>query len=319
MKVFRFFVARLAYTAAILVAVSLMVFGVTELLPGNVITMILGTDATPEDVKRLTALMGLDRPAYVRYFDWVSGALQGDFGTSLRMQRPIAPILAGRLANSLVLAGFAFMLVTVGGIALGWLTAWNEGSRLDRVLNAVAVVGTSLPEFVSGTLLVLFVGGGLFSWFPSSGYNGLEVGIGDALHHLVLPAITLAVVLTAYVGRVTRTSMIDVLRSDYVRTARLKGLSEWVVLFRHVMPNALIPTVTVLFMNIGWLVGGIVVVEAVFVFPGIGRLMLFAISERDWPLIQACALATAAIYVISNLVGDLCVLAMSPRLRHAMQ
>jgi peptide/nickel transport system permease protein len=208
-------------------------------------------------------------------------------------------------------------MIAVGGVLLGLLTACYEGSRLDRTLNALAAIGTSLPEFVTGTVLVLLVGGGLFSLFPSSGYNGLHSGFADVSSHLFLPALTLAVILIAYVGRVTRTSTIDALRSDYVRTARLKGLSEARVLLRHVMPNALVPTVTVLFMNIGWLVGGIVVVEAVFVFPGIGRLMLFAISERDWPLIQACALATASIYVVSNFIGDLVVLAMSPKIRHA--
>jgi peptide/nickel transport system permease protein len=235
------------------------------------------------------------------------------------MQRPITPILLERLGNSLVLAGIAFVLVAVGGLLLGLVTSWREGTRLDRTLNALAAIGSSLPEFVTGTVLVLFVGGGLFSLFPSSGYNGLKAGFGDVVSHLFLPALTLAVILVAYVGRVTRTSMIDALRSDYVRAARLKGLSETSVLFRHVMPNALVPAVTVLFMNVGWLVGGIVVVEAVFVFPGIGRLMLFAISERDWPLIQACALVTAAVYVVSNFIGDLAVLAMSPKIRHATQ
>jgi peptide/nickel transport system permease protein len=313
----RFFLSRLLYTAAILVAVSLMVFAVTELLPGNVVTMILGTDATAEETKRLTAQLGLDRPAIERYGSWVAGALRGDFGMSLRMQRPITPILLERLGNSLVLAGIAFVLVAVGGLLLGLVTSWKEGSRLDRTLNALAAIGSSLPEFVTGTVLVLLVGGGLFSLFPSSGYNGLRAGFGDVFTHLFLPALTLAVILVAYVGRVTRTSMIDALRSDYVRAARLKGLSESSVLFRHVMPNALVPAVTVLFMNVGWLVGGIVVVEAVFVFPGIGRLMLFAISERDWPLIQACALITAAVYVVSNFIGDLAVLAMSPKIRHA--
>jgi peptide/nickel transport system permease protein len=313
----RYLLSRLAYTAAILVAVSLMVFAVTELLPGNVVTMILGTDATPEETRRLTQQLGLDKPAAERYLHWASGAARGDFGVSLRMQRPITPILVDRLANSLVLAGIAFALVAVGGILFGLVTAWYEGSRLDRILTAVAVTGTSLPEFVTGTVLVLVLGGGLFSLFPSSGYDGLSKGVGDALHHLFLPALTLAVVLTAYVGRVTRTSTIDVLRSDYIRTARLKGLPPSTVLFRHVLPNALVPTVTVLFMNVGWLVGGIVVAEAVFVFPGVGRLMLFAISERDWPLIQACALATASIYVLSNFVGDVAVMALNPKIRHA--
>lgn len=311
----RFIAARIAYTVAVLFAVSLLVFVVTELLPGNVVTMILGTDATAEDVARLTRLMGLDQPAAQRFFHWIGGVVQGDFGESLRMQRPIGPVLASRLGNSLVLAGTAFALVAAGGLALGLATALNEGGGVDRVLSGLAAVGTSLPEFVTGTLLVLLFAGGLFSVLPPSGYEGFRAGVGDALLHLVLPASALAVILTAYVGRVTRTSVIDVLRSDYVRTARLKGLPERTVIVRHVLPNALVPAVTVLFMNLGWMFGGIVVVEEIFVFPGIGRLMLFGIAERDWPVIQACAIVIASVYVVGNLLGDLVVLALNPRLR----
>ncbi len=313
----KFVGARIAYTLAVLVAVSALVFTVTELLPGNVVTMILGTDATPEDIARLTRLMGLDQPPAQRFLHWLGGIVRGDFGESLRMQRPVGPVLAGRLVNSLVLAGTAFALVAVGGLALGLVTALNEGSRLDRVLSAVAAIGTSLPEFVTGTLLILLFAGGLFSVLPPSGYEGFRAGAFDAMLHLVLPACALAVILTAYVGRVTRTSVIDVLRSEYIRTARLKGLSERRVVIRHVLPNALVPAVTVLFMNLGWMFGGIVVVEEIFVFPGIGRLMLFGIAERDWPVIQACAIVIASVYVLGNLVGDLVVLALDPRLRES--
>ncbi len=311
----KFLAARIVYTLAVLVAVSALVFVVTELLPGNVATMILGTDATAEDIARLTRLMGLDQPPAQRFIHWLGGVIQGDFGESLRMQRPVGPILAGRLANSLVLAGIAFAMVAVGGLALGLVTALNEGTRLDRVLSTLAAIGTSLPEFVTGTVLILIFAGGLFSVLPPSGYDGFRDGTVDALRHLALPACALAVILTAYVGRVTRTSVIDALRSDYVRTARLKGLSERTVVLRHVLPNALVPAVTVLFMNLGWMFGGIVVVEEIFVFPGIGRLMLFGIAERDWPVIQACAVVIAAVYVFGNLLGDLAVLAINPRLR----
>ena len=313
----KFLGMRIAYTAAVLFAVSALVFTVTELLPGNVVTMILGTDATAEDIARLTRLMGLDQPPLQRFLNWVTGVVQGDFGESLRMQRPIGPVLAGRLLNSLVLAGTAFALVAVGGLTLGLVTALNEGSMLDRVLSGMAAVGTSLPEFVTGTLLILLFAGGLFSVLPPSGYEGFRAGAVDAILHLVLPASALAVILTAYVGRVTRTSVIDVLRSDYVRAARLKGLSERKVIVRHVLPNALVPAVTVLFMNLGWMFGGIVVVEEIFVFPGIGRLMLFGIAERDWPVIQACAVVIATVYVLGNFLGDLVVLAINPRLRES--
>ena len=313
----RFAATRVAYTIAVLLAVSMLVFAVTELLPGNVVTMILGTDATAEDVARLNRLMGLDQPAPLRYAKWIAGAAHGDFGESLRMQRPLGPVLATRLGNSLVLAGTAFVLVALGGLALGVVTAMREGTRTDRVLTAGAVIGTSLPEFVTGTLLILLFAGGWLRALPPSGYEGFQAGVGDAALHLVLPACTLAVILAAYVGRVMRTSMIDVLRSDYVRTARLKGLPERTVLLRHVLPNALVPAVTVLFMNLGWMFGGIVVVEEIFVFPGIGRLMLFGITERDWPVIQACAIVIAAVYVLGNLVGDLLVMALDPRIREA--
>jgi len=311
----RFITARLVYTLAVLFAVAVLVFVVTELLPGNVVTMILGTDATPEDVARLTRLMGLDQPPVQRFFRWIGGVVQGDFGESLRMQRPVGPVLAGRLGNSLVLAGIAFTLVAIGGLALGLATALYEGTKLDRVLSGFAAIGTSLPEFVTGTLLILLFAGGLFSILPPSGYEGFRAGAVDAVLHLILPACGLAVILTAYVGRVTRTSVIDAMRSEYVRTARLKGLSERAVVLRHVLPNALVPSVTVLFMNLGWMFGGIVVVEEIFVFPGIGRLMLFGISERDWPVIQACAIVIASVYVLGNLLGDLAVMALNPRLR----
>lgn len=308
---------RLVYTAGILLTVSFLVFAVTELLPGDVATMILGTDATAEEVANLRRLMGLDRPAAVRYLDWLGGIVSGDFGQSLRMQRPIGPILLERLGNSLVLAGTALVMVVAGGLGIGLVTAFYEGRRIDRIISAATAIGTSLPEFVSGTLLVLIFAGGLVRILPPSGYDGFEFGVGDAVMHLILPATTLAIVLTAYVGRVTRTSVIDAFRSDYVRTARLKGLPERRVIVRHVLPNALVPSVTVLCMNLGWMFGGIVVVEEIFVFPGIGRLMLFGISERDWPVIQASAVIIAMVYVLGNVVGDVAAMMLNPRLRES--
>ena len=313
--VLKFLGFRLLYTAVVLVIVSMLVFVVTELLPGNVATMILGMDATPEDVARLEKQLGLNDPQTERYLRWASGVARGDFGESLRMQRPIGPILAQRLGNSLVLAGFAFLMVGIGGLVLGVFTALREGTKTDRAVSAVSVVGTSMPEFVTATVLILVFAGGVFRVLPPSGYNGFAEGPGDALRHLILPAASLAVILTAYVSRVTRTSVIDVLRSDYVRAARLKGLPERTVIWRHVLPNALVPSLTVLFMNLGWMLGGIVVVEEFFVFPGIGRLMLFGIAERDWPVIQACAVVIAAAYVLSNFFGDIAVAIVNPRLR----
>lgn len=311
----RFLCTRLLYSVAVLIAVSVLVFAVTELLPGSVAHMILGMDATPEDVASLSRTLGLDRPAPERLLSWLGNIAMGDFGESLRMQRPIGPILAERLLNSLALTLTGLVFVIVGGLTLGLAMALNARTRLDRVLTATSVIMTSLPEFVTGTLLVLLFGGGLFRLFPPSGYEGFEAGIGSAFSHLFLPALSLSMILMAYVARIARTSVIDTLSLDYVRTARLKGIPERSVIARHVLPNALIPTVTVLCMNLGWMFGGIVVVEEIFVFPGIGRLMLFAVSERDWPLIQACAVVIASFYVFGNLLGDIIVGLMNPRLR----
>jgi peptide/nickel transport system permease protein len=313
----RFVGVRLVYSLILIVIVSALVFTVTEILPGNVAHMILGTDATPQDIAMLEKQLGLDRSALTRLGEWLAGMAQGDFGESLRMQRPITPILLDRLVNSLSLTFSAVLIVIIGGFAIGLVTAMNHGSRIDRVVTAGAVIGTSLPEFVTGTLLVILFAGGVVRIFPPSGYEGFKAGIGDALMHLTLPAITLATILAAYVGRITRTAVIDALKSDYVRTAHLKGLSRTTVVVRHVLPNALIPAATVLFMNIGWMFGGIVVVEQIFVFPGIGRLMLFAVSERDWPLIQACAVVIASFYVLGNLVGDLVSALLNPRIRES--
>lgn len=314
----RFVGVRLVYSIAILVAVSVLVFAVTELLPGNVAHMILGMDATPEDLAVLSKALRLDRPPAVRLLDWLAHLSVGDFGTSLRMQRPIAPILAERLVSSLVLTSAGMVLVTIGGLFIGVVMALRARSRLDRFLTATSVVATSLPEFVTGTLLVLLFGGGLLRLFPPSGYQGFGDGIADGLAHLALPALSLSLILTAYVARITRAAVLEVLAADYVRTVRLKGLPEWDVVLRHVLPNALVPSITVLCMNLGWMFGGIVVVEEIFVFPGIGRLMLFAVSERDWPLIQACAVVIASFYVFGNLAGDIIVGIINPRLRESI-
>jgi peptide/nickel transport system permease protein len=313
----RFILVRIVYSLAVLCIISFLVFAATELLPGNVAAMILGTDATPQEIANLSRLLGLDRPPLLRFWEWVSNILVGDFGMSLRMQRPIAPILKDRLLNSLILTGGAFVCVTIGGLIFGTVTAIYHKRLLDRVLSVLAVIGTSMPEFVTGSLLILLFGGGVLKVLPTSGYDGFGNGVWDGVSHLVLPTLTLATILTAYVGRIMRTTMIEALSSDYVRTARLKGVPEWLVIVRHVFPNALGPTLTVLFMNIGWLFGGVVVVEQIFVFPGIGRLMLFGISERDWPVMQACALLIATGYVLGNLIGDVSNIALNPRLREA--
>lgn len=317
MAYLEFLIKRGVYVLATLFLVSLIVFGVTVLLPGNVARMILGTEATAEAIHELEHQLGLDRPLLIQYTTWLFHIARGDLGESLRMQRPIGPILGERLRNSLLLAGVSLLIIAVGGIGVGVMTGVRSGGVLDAVVSTATAVGISLPEFVTGTVLLILFSGAFFNLLPPSGFVSPGVDPVGWLKHTILPAVTLAVILGAYVSRVTRASLVETLETKYIRTARLKGLPEGAVILKHALRNALIPTITVLFMNLGWLLGGIVIVEEVFVYPGIGRLTLFAISERDWPLIQACALVIAAAYCVGNLIADLLSLALDPRLREA--
>lgn len=314
-----FAIRRLGYTFVTLLLISLIIFGVTMWLPGDVARMILGTDAAPDTVRALQEKLGLDRPAHVQYIAWLGRLLRGDLGESLRMYQPIGPILRTRVVNSLGLALIAFGVVFVVGLALGVLMAVRRGSILDAALGVVSTIGISLPEFVTGTVLVILFAGPVWRILPPSGIAPLSEGVGRWAQHMILPITTLALILVAYVAKMTRVSMLEVFESDFVRTARLKGLSEIRVVFLHVLPNALLPVVTVIFMNLGWLLGGMVVVEEVFVFPGIGRLTMFAITERDWPLVQACALVIASAYCLGNSIADFLHLCLDPRLREPVE
>jgi peptide/nickel transport system permease protein len=312
----RFLIIRLGLIVITLFVVSMAIFAITEVLPGDVATQILGQGATPERLEAVRRTMGLDQPAYIRYLDWVGGAVRGDLGTSLVQRIPITDMVKGRLFNSMVLASFAFLVAIPAAVATGIYAGVKRNSLGDRVASVVSLVGISLPEFVTGVLLIVVFSATL-GWLPSSSI--VEAGTSPLTRPaiLVLPALTLTGVLFAYIMRMTRANVIEVMETNYVRTAVLKGIPMRRVILRHVVPNAMLPTISVIAINIGYMLGGLIIVENVFAYPGLGRLLLTSISTRDMPLLQALALIIAGTYAISNLLADLAYAALDPRIRYA--
>lgn len=308
-------IKRLGYIVLTLILVSLIIFAATHLLPGSAANLILGTQATEEKIENTKRRLGLDRPLHIQYIDWFEDVVTGDWGNSLVMSRPILPIIKVRLRNSAMLAVFALISVILIGIPLGVLSAIKNGSRFDALILTGAYMGISLPEFVTGTLLILIFSG-LLSLLPSGGYTPFGENPINWVRHMILPTATLTILLLAHVIRQTRSSMINVLNSDYIRTARLKGLEEKKVIVRHALKNGLLPTVTVIAMDLGYLMGSIVVVEEVFAYPGLGRTIVFAITNRDVPLLQIAILIVAATYTFANLAADLIYAYLDPRISY---
>jgi peptide/nickel transport system permease protein len=310
-----YFLKRLIGIVLILFVMSLLVFGITQIMPGNVATILAGQFADASTVAAIEQRLGLNDPAYLQYWRWFSGVVVGDFGQSLVMERPVLPLILEAFASSAILAGLAFVLVTVFGITLGVVAAVRENRFSDHAVSVFSYIGISVPEFFWGIVAIL-VFARYLGWLPSGGAGNLNDGVLAWASHLVLPVITLTFTLIAHVSRLTRSSMIDTLRSQYVRNARAKGLPEGHVIRRHALRNALLPTITVLAIDVGWLMGNIVVVEAVFSYPGIGRLLLFAIERHDLPLIQAGILLIAAVYCFANLIADILYGYFNPKIRY---
>ena len=297
---------------------SLVVFAVLDLLPGNVAQVMLGESATPEAVAALETRLGLDRPAPVRYLDWLRGLVTLDFGTSHAYDSPIVELVAERLAVTLPLALLAMTLTVVLALAAGLYAASRHNRAGDLGVMALSQLGIAVPSFWFGILLVMLFAVKL-PWFPSGGFPGWSEdeggGLWEGLRSLALPAVALAVVQAAILARFTRSAVLDVLREDFVRTARAKGLSRRAVLWGHVLRNALVPVVTVMGLQFANLVTGTVVIENVFSLPGLGRLLFQAIGNRDLPLVQALVMLIAATVIAINFVVDLLYAAIDPRLR----
>ncbi|MEU6138807.1 ABC transporter permease [Streptomyces sp. NPDC047081] len=305
---------RLAAALGTLLLSSVLVFLALQALPGDVATQILGKDATPDAVAALRKQLGLDQPAWERYFDWIKGAVHGDFGTSLVSAKPVGSEVAQYLGNSALIAVVTIVFAVTGSLVLGILAGLYRDRWADHVISTASLVGMSVPEFVVATVLVLCFSVAL-PWFPAVVLYGPDASVGQLLPAVWLPALALAIVMAAYIVRMARTSVIDVMASEYVTTARLKGLSTWRVVTRHALPSALLPTLHVIALNVAWLVGGVAVVENVFNYPGIGKLMLSSVQNRDLPVVQAVALISAVVYVVCNLAADLGAMALNPKLR----
>ncbi len=305
---------RLALGLLTLFVISVIIFGATELLPGDLAKNILGQSATPETVAAFRRELGLDLPAHTRYINWLLGAIQGDFGTSLANKRPIADLIATRLGNTLFLALYAAAIAVPLSLALGVLAALYRNSIFDRAVNALALTSISFPEFfVAYILIFVLAQSGLF---PSMSRMDASTTFGEALYRTFLPALTLTLVVTAHMMRMTRAAIINLLASPYIEMARLKGMKPMRVILKHALPNALAPIITVVALNLAYLITGVVVVEVVFVYPGLGQLMVDSVAKRDFPVVQAVALIFAAAYVLLNLTADVLSTLSNPRLIH---
>jgi peptide/nickel transport system permease protein len=311
----RFILRRLGFMVLTVLLASVIIFWATTILPGDVATQILGRFASESAKTELRHELGLDRPVYVQYASWLGKYVRGDWGESPSMNTAVRPVIFQRLHNSLYLAAVAFVFYVPIGILLGLLAALRKNTWVDQTISVGSLAFIGLPEFVSGLILITIFSIEL-GWFPSQSNIAPDTSFIDALPYLVLPAVTVALTSLAYVIRMTRSSTVDVLQMDYVRTANLKGLPPRKVLFTHVLRNSLLPTITVVAIGIGWLIGGLIVTEAVFGYPGIGRLLLFAIQRRDLLLVQSTALLIVIIYVVANLVADILYAVFNPRIRY---
>jgi peptide/nickel transport system permease protein len=313
----RYLARRLLLLVPVLLGVSVVVFMVLHLSPGDPAEIMLGSQATREDLARLRAELGLDEPLHVQYVRWIAHVARGDLGRSLWMKRPVLAEVMTRLQATLILTATALVISTVTGIALGVASASRPNSLLDRLSAVTSLFGASMPVFWLGIVLMVIFALHL-GWLPASGmyapYGGGDLR--DLLAHLVLPAVTLAAASVTIIARLTRSTMLDVLGQDFVRTARAKGLVERAVVLRHALKNAMIPIVTVVGVQVGYLLGGAILTETVFAWPGVGSLMVQGILARDFPLVQGCVLVVALSFVLVNLAVDLLYAWLDPRIRY---
>ena len=310
----RFLLKRLGGTLCVLLLVAVMVFALTRLASGDPIALLLGDQASAEDIAQVRVQYGLDEPLLTQFGYWIKEVAQGNLGSSIFLQRPVTQALAERAEPTFFLALFAVAIAALIGIPCGLVAAVWRGRLVDQILSAVAMLGASVPSFWMGLILIQVFAVKL-GWFPASGYGNPGVSLIERLHHLVLPAVVLGVLNSALIIRFTRASVLDILNEDYVRTARSKGLSERVVILKHVLRNALVPIVTVVGLTTALMIGGAVVTETVFNLPGVGNLVVRAVLRRDYPVIQGALLVIAAIYVLINLLIDLVYMLVDPRIR----
>ena len=293
----------------------MLIFISTEILPGDVASAVLGQGATPEALIVFRRELGLDLPAHTRYWNWLAGALQGDLGVALTNKRVIVDEIMPRLGNTLFLAGYSALIAMPLAIGLGIFSAINEGKWSDKVSNVLTLIAISLPEFFIAYLLIIALAVNV-DWFPSLSTVSPGMPIVERIYQSTLPAIALTLLVAAHMLRMTRSSVLSVMSTPYIEMAFLKGAKRRRVIVQHALPNAAAPIITVVALNMAYLVVGVVVIEAVFVYPGLGQLMVDAVSKRDVPVIQACGLVFALVFVMLNTLADILVILVNPRLRN---
>jgi len=306
---------RLLATIPVMAIVAVLVFSMLRLTPGDPAAIIAGAAATSQDIIDIRARLGLDRSIVAQFFIWIGHALTGDFGESFFFKKQVAELIADRIGPTVALATTTIILSVVIAVPLGVLAAWKQGTWIDRLVMGFSVLGFSVPVFVVGYVLIYIFAIEL-SWLPVQGYQPLSEGFWGFLRRLILPSITLSVIYVALIARITRTSVLEVLGEDYIRTARAKGLPDRVVLMKHALRNAAVPIVTIIGIGVALLIGGVVVTESVFSIPGLGRLTVDAVLARDYPTVQAVILLFSAVYVLLNLAVDVAYTFLDPRIRY---
>lgn len=314
-KILIMILQRIGLGFLVLFVVSLIIFLGVELLPGDIAQELLGQGATPESVAALRAKMGLDLPPHTRYFNWLVDILQGDFGTSLANNREISDLLGVRLSNTLFLSVVTAIISVPLAMVFGLLAALYRNSWYDKTVNVVTLTAISAPEFFVAYILILIFSVNL-GWFPSISTVDLNTPFAERLHKVILPAITLTGVVLAYMMRMVRASILNLLASPYIEMAHLKGMPKSRVILKHALPNAWAPIANIIAINLAYLVVGVVLVEVVFVYPGLGQLIVDSVSSRDIPVVQACSIIFAATYILLNLIADVVSIATNPRLLH---
>jgi peptide/nickel transport system permease protein len=314
-KILKMVAQRLALGFLTLFVVSLIIFLGVELLPGDLAEAILGQSATPETVAAFRKELKLDLPAHERYIEWLFGILQGDMGRSLANKREISELIGGRFGNTLFLALVAAVISVPVAVTLGVMAALYRNSIFDRAVNVVTLTSISFPEFFIAYILILFLAV-QFGWFPSLSNISADTSFWERVYRTILPALSLTLVVVAHMMRMTRAAIINLLASPFIEMANLKGLTRSRIIVTHALPNALAPIVNVIAINLAYLVVGVVVVEVVFVYPGLGQLLVDSVSKRDIPVVQASALIFAGIYILLNLTADVLSIMTNPRLMH---
>lgn len=308
-------IKRLIFGVITLIVISLIISLGVEMLPGDLAEAMLGQAATPENVAAFRKEMGLDLPMHTRYLNWIGGVLQGDLGTSLASKRPVADLLSKRLGNTLFLAGVSAAIAVPVAIMLGMLAALYRESFFDKFISMTTLSTVSFPEFFVAYILIFFLAV-KFNIFPSISKVNARMDIWEQLYSIALPALTMILVVIAQMMRMTRAAILNVMASPYIEMANLKGMTRTRIIVKHAFPNALSPVINVVVLNLAYLVVGVVVVEVVFVYPGLGQLLVDSVSKRDLPVVQACVIIFASTYVLLNLTADVLAIISNPKLRH---